>query len=110
MAFSSYEPPALTVELYPRFPEGIPRIAGFHQPEKRGSTTEETRTRRNGHPKALEPLPDPDETRWPDLCGLRVFELHESHGLHVHLITNRFVDVVECRKMGKQAGMGEGSC
>lgn len=44
--------------------------------------------------------------RWPDLCGLRVFELHESHGLHVHLITNRFVDVNECRPMAKKAGWG----
>jgi len=42
--------------------------------------------------------------RWPDLCGLRVFELHKSHGLHVHLITNRFVDVNECRPMAKKAG------
>jgi len=44
--------------------------------------------------------------RWPDLCGLRVFELHEDHGLHVHLVTNRFIDVNECRKLAIQAGWG----
>lgn len=43
---------------------------------------------------------------WPNLCGLRVFELHESHGLHVHLITNRWIDVNEARSMAKQAGWG----
>ena len=26
--------------------------------------------------------------RWSKLCGLRVFELHEFHGLHVHLKTS----------------------
>src|SRR5947199_3034230 len=31
--------------------------------------------------------------QWPTLQGLRVFELHEEHGLHVHLITNQFIDV-----------------
>src|SRR6266576_4957516 len=36
---------------------------------------------------------------WPQLQGLRVFELHEQHGLHVHLITNQFIDVT-----------GRGSC
>src|SRR5438874_8375514 len=30
---------------------------------------------------------------WPNLQGLRVFELHEEHGLHVHLVTNQFIDV-----------------
>ena len=25
--------------------------------------------------------------RWPELRGLRVFEMHKNHGLHVHLIT-----------------------
>jgi hypothetical protein len=44
--------------------------------------------------------------RWPNLCGLRVFELHESHGIHVHLITNRWVDVHEARTMARQAGWG----
>ena len=44
--------------------------------------------------------------RWPSLCGLRVFELHDSHGLHVHLITNRWIDVYEARRMAKQAGWG----
>jgi len=44
--------------------------------------------------------------RWPDLCGLRVFELHQSHGLHVHLVTNRFIDVNEARKLSNKAGWG----
>jgi hypothetical protein len=44
--------------------------------------------------------------RWPNLRGLRVFELHKSHGLHVHLLTNRFIDVHEARKLAQQAGWG----
>jgi len=44
--------------------------------------------------------------RWPNLCGLRVFELHEFHGLHVHLLTNRFLDVNEARKLAQKAGWG----
>lgn len=44
--------------------------------------------------------------RWPLLCGLRVFEMHKEHGLHVHLVTNRFIDVREVRRMLKQAGWG----
>ena len=43
---------------------------------------------------------------WPELQGLRVFELHEEHGLHVHLITNRFVDVNRARGLATQAGWG----
>ncbi|CAN5816687.1 hypothetical protein BH09VER1_BH09VER1_33860 [soil metagenome] len=42
--------------------------------------------------------------KWPDLCGLRVFELHDTHGLHVHLITNRYIRVEEARKLAKKAG------
>lgn len=44
--------------------------------------------------------------RWPDLCGLRVFELHKIHGLHVHLVTNRRIDVNVVRALAKQAGWG----
>ena len=45
--------------------------------------------------------------RWPRMCGLRVFELHPGgHGLHVHMITIRFIDVNECRIMAKRAGWG----
>ena len=44
--------------------------------------------------------------RWPDLCGLRVFEMHESHGLHVHLVTNRFINVIEARELAQRAGWG----
>ena len=44
--------------------------------------------------------------RWPELCGLRVFELHKMHGLHVHLVTNRFIDVKEVRALAIKAGWG----
>lgn len=44
--------------------------------------------------------------RWPDLCGLRVFELHKMHGLHVHLVTNRRIDVNEVRRLANHAGWG----
>ena len=43
---------------------------------------------------------------WPKLQGLRVFELHEEHGLHVHLITNQFIDVNRARELATQAGWG----
>lgn len=44
--------------------------------------------------------------RWPNLQGLRVFELHQEHGLHVHLLTNQFLDVNEARQLAEQAGWG----
>jgi hypothetical protein len=44
--------------------------------------------------------------RWPQLQGLRVFELHKEHGLHVHLLTNQFIDVNEARKVAVQANWG----
>lgn len=43
---------------------------------------------------------------WPSLHGLRVFELHEEHGLHVHLVTNQFIDVNRARELAGQAGWG----
>ena len=44
---------------------------------------------------------------WPNLQGLRVFELHPGgHGLHVHLITNQFIDVNRARELATQAGWG----
>ncbi len=43
---------------------------------------------------------------WPDLQGLRVFELHEEHGLHVHLATNQFIDVNRARELALQSGWG----
>jgi|GEM_PF-2153283 len=43
---------------------------------------------------------------WPTLQGLRVFELHESHGLHVHLVTNQFIDVNQARELAIRAGWG----
>jgi hypothetical protein len=43
---------------------------------------------------------------WPKLQGLRVFELHQQHGLHVHLITNQFIDVNRARELASQAGWG----
>lgn len=44
--------------------------------------------------------------RWPNLQGLRVFELHREHGLHVHLLTNQFIDVNEARELAERAGWG----
>jgi hypothetical protein len=44
--------------------------------------------------------------RWPNLQGLRVFEMHKDHGLHVHLITNQFIDVNCARELAHQAGWG----
>jgi hypothetical protein len=44
--------------------------------------------------------------QWPNLQGLRVFELHEEHGLHVHLVTNQFIDVNRTRELATQAGWG----
>lgn len=43
---------------------------------------------------------------WPNLQGLRVFELHEEHGLHVHLATNQFIDVNRARELAHQSGWG----
>jgi hypothetical protein len=43
---------------------------------------------------------------WPSLKGLRVFELHEEHGLHVHVVTNQFIDVNRARELATQAGWG----
>ena len=40
------------------------------------------------------------------LQGLRVFELHEEHGLHVHLVTNSFIDVSRARALAEKAGWG----
>jgi hypothetical protein len=44
--------------------------------------------------------------RWPEACGLRIFEMHKEHGLHVHLLTNKRIDVNEARQLSKQAGWG----
>lgn len=43
---------------------------------------------------------------WPMLQGVRVFELHEEHGLHVHLVTNSFIDVNCARVLAEKGGMG----
>lgn len=44
--------------------------------------------------------------RWPELQGLRVFELHDEHGLHVHLVTTQFIDVNRARELALKAGWG----
>lgn len=44
--------------------------------------------------------------RWPKMCGLRVFELHKTHGLHVHLVTDGYLDVNQARSMATQSGWG----
>jgi hypothetical protein len=43
---------------------------------------------------------------WPMLQGIRVFELHKEHGLHVHVLVNRRIDVIAVRKLAEQAGWG----
>jgi hypothetical protein len=35
-----------------------------------------------------------------------VFELHKEHGLHVHLVTNQFIDVRVARELAERAGWG----
>jgi hypothetical protein len=37
--------------------------------------------------------------RYPDFSGVRVFEMHESHGIHVHLLTRRWLSVVALREI-----------
>lgn len=44
--------------------------------------------------------------RWAGACGLRIFELHDEHGLHVHLLTNKRIDVNQCRELAKRSGWG----
>lgn len=43
---------------------------------------------------------------YPHLRGLRVFELHLEHGLHVHLETNQWLDVGRVRQLAERAGWG----
>ena len=35
-----------------------------------------------------------------------IFEMHKTHGLHVHRVTNRFIDVNKARELAQQAGWG----
>lgn len=44
--------------------------------------------------------------QWSDLQGLRVFELHKTHGLHVHMLTNQRIDVNAARVLAEKAGWG----
>jgi len=43
---------------------------------------------------------------WAELHRIRVFELHGQHGLHVHLLTNSFIDVNRARFLAEKAGWG----
>jgi hypothetical protein len=43
---------------------------------------------------------------WPELRGLRVFELHDQHGLHVHVATDRRIDINVVREFALRAGWG----
>ena len=43
---------------------------------------------------------------WPGLQGIRVFEMHKRHGLHVHMVTNERIDVVQARALEEKAGWG----
>lgn len=38
--------------------------------------------------------------------GVRVFELHESHGLHVHCVVNKFYPVSRLRAIAQECGWG----
>ncbi len=44
--------------------------------------------------------------KYPDLCGLRAFEMHEEHGLHVHMVTTSRINVVEVRLLAERSGWG----
>jgi len=54
--------------------------------------------------------------RWSDLCrdlvkecnftGVRVFELHETHGLHVHVVTCEYYPVARFREIARRNGWG----
>jgi len=35
---------------------------------------------------------------------VRVFEMHKRHGLHVHMVTNERIDVVQARALAEKAG------
>ncbi len=37
--------------------------------------------------------------RFPEFSGVRVFEMHENHGIHVHLLTTRWLPVVALREV-----------
>ena len=43
---------------------------------------------------------------WPELQGIRVFEMHKRHGLHVHMVTNERIEVAEARELAEKAGWG----
>lgn len=43
---------------------------------------------------------------WPRFRGVRVFELHQEHGLHIHLVTNRFIKIGPARELSLRAGWG----
>ncbi len=44
--------------------------------------------------------------RFPRQCGLRVFELHDTHGLHVHLLCCHWMDVRDVHAIAAHAGWG----
>ena len=37
--------------------------------------------------------------RYPNFHGVRIFEMHEHHGVHVHLLTTRWISVVDLREI-----------
>ena len=44
--------------------------------------------------------------RFPRQRGIRVFELHDTHGLHVHLLCCYWMDVRDVRAIAEQVGWG----
>ena len=61
--------------------------------------------RRKGHEEKWNYLLTLLLRAWPMLRGLRVFELHKEHGLHV-IVTNSFIDVNRARALAEKAGWG----
>ena len=41
-----------------------------------------------------------------DFQGVRVFELHQNHGLHVHCVVNKFYPVTRLRVLARSCGWG----
>jgi hypothetical protein len=47
-----------------------------------------------------------DIVRELELYGLRVYELHDEHGLHIHWVVDRFVPVQVVRSIAQRHGFG----
>jgi hypothetical protein len=43
---------------------------------------------------------------YPDLIGVRVFEMHRHHGLHIHMVCTRRIEVDAVRRLAHLSGFG----